>query len=266
MHIGFIIVIILIILIEYDRRAGGFTLKAYDYYIESFPMPMIGLYNNCLRLTSMTHPAIMHDVSNWFPENHILKNNWRIMRDEALNIYNNYEMKKMHEVSSVFDRLSKATGKWKGFILKWYADDVKQAELLAPKTLSIIRKIPKLRACMFSLLEPNMTIPLHKGPYKGSLRYHLGLKIPKDRRNCFIKVDGKNYHWTDGEDIVFDDTYNHCVFNNTNEIRIVLFCDFDRPMIEPLNSINAFLNSNASIGSWIRDVNNTAEKAIPSKQ
>ena len=36
--------------------------------------------------------------------------------------------------------------------------------------------------------------------------------------------------WKEGEIFVFDDTYEHEVWNDTDEERVILLFDFDRPM------------------------------------
>jgi aspartyl/asparaginyl beta-hydroxylase (cupin superfamily) len=56
------------------------------------------------------------------------------------------------------------------------------------------------------------------------------------------------------------------VYNNTDEIRIILFCDIDRPLIEPINSINKLFTDRASFSEWIKNVNDQSEKAITLKQ
>lgn len=257
-----VIIVSIIVLAEFDRRYGEpATLKAY-YYDQ--PMRFVlGLYNCLLRIPSFNHPAIIYNVDAVFPSSKLLRNNYETIRDEILNVHSRYKLRNFHDISSAFNEIS--DGNWKVFIVKWYADPVKQAELLTPKTVEIVNKIPNLRACMFSILQPFTTIPPHKGPYKGSLRYHLGLSVPDDTKNCFINVDGDNYSWKNGEDIVFDDTYRHYVCNNTNQTRIILFCDFDRPMIEPFNTFNRSLNDSSTIAGWIRDINNEAEVPISLK-
>jgi aspartyl/asparaginyl beta-hydroxylase (cupin superfamily) len=49
----------------------------------------------------------------------------------------------------------------------------------------------------------------HTGPANFVLRYHLGLVIPEDRDNCWIKLDDEKYSWKEGEDLLFDDTFTH---------------------------------------------------------
>lgn len=56
------------------------------------------------------------------------------------------------------------------------------------------------------------------------MRYHLGLFTPNDDR-CWIRVDGNPYSWRDGEGVVFDETHIHWAANETEQDRIVLFCD-----------------------------------------
>lgn len=43
-------------------------------------------------------------------------------------------------------------------------------------------------------------------------------------------VDGQVYAWRDGEDVMFDETYVHWVKNETEQTRVILFCDVERPL------------------------------------
>ena len=73
-------------------------------------------------------------------------------------------------------------------------------------------------------------IPAHRGVSKGIVRAHLGLIIPKDAEKCRIRVGDQIKVWHPGEIFVFDDTYEHEVWNETPEERVILLFDFDRPM------------------------------------
>jgi beta-hydroxylase len=70
----------------------------------------------------------------------------------------------------------------------------------------------------------------HRDTYAGSLRYHLGLVVPKSPGECRIFIDGQPYSWRKGEDLVFDETYLHYAENTTSDDRIILFCDVERPL------------------------------------
>ncbi|WP_264806473.1 aspartyl/asparaginyl beta-hydroxylase domain-containing protein, partial [Acetobacter estunensis] len=59
---------------------------------------------------------------------------------------------------------------------------------------------------------------------------HLGLSIPKDSAKCRIEIGGRKQYWAEGKLFIFDDTYTHCVENDTDEIRGILFIQFERPV------------------------------------
>ena len=54
--------------------------------------------------------------------------------------------------------------------------------------------------------------------------------IPRERNQCWIRVGTETARWQEGKVLLFDDTYEHEVKNETNEYRAVLFMDIDRPM------------------------------------
>jgi beta-hydroxylase len=118
---------------------------------------------------------------------------------------------------------------WKRFYLKWYDVDPGSAARLCPKTVEILRGIPSVKAALFAHLPPHSKLNPHRDPYAGSLRYHLGLWTPNDER-CRIWVDGQEYSWKDGEAVVFDETFIHWVRNDTDEDRMILLCDIERPL------------------------------------
>ena len=70
----------------------------------------------------------------------------------------------------------------------------------------------------------------HTGVTKGILRVHLGLIVPKNFEKCRIRVDDTITAWQPGEMFIIDDTYEHEVWNDTEEERVVILLDFDRPM------------------------------------
>ena len=46
--------------------------------------------------------------------------------------------------------------------------------------------------------------------------------------DCHIIVGGEKYSWTEGEHVLFDDTYRHEVWNKTDQRRVVFFLDIVR--------------------------------------
>ena len=49
------------------------------------------------------------------------------------------------------------------------------------------------------------------------------------------------YHWKEGKGELWDDTYPHKVYNNTNEIRVVIYMDVKRPYEGILKYFNDFI-------------------------
>ena len=108
-----------------------------------------------------------------------------------------------------------------------------------PETARLVASVPGMKTAMFSILAPGKHIPAHCGPYKGLVRYHLGLKVPTDRERCRIRIDDRYATWAEGRSLIFDDTYDHEVWNDTAEERVVLFLDVVRPLRFPMNLVNA---------------------------
>ncbi len=89
----------------------------------------------------------------------------------------------------------------------------------------------------FSILEGGKSIPPHEGPYRGYLRYHLGLIVP-DKNPPSIRLNDQIYTWKEGESVVFDDSWEHEVYNQCDEDRVILIVDFRRPMPQPFAAVN----------------------------
>ena len=117
---------------------------------------------------------------------------------------------------------------WKRFYLKWYDDFLPSARTLCPKTVTLLDFIPNIHGAMFAILPPGARLGAHRDPFAGSLRYHLGLKTPNSPK-CHIFVDGNECIYRDGEDFLFDETFIHHAENATDQTRIILFCDVERP-------------------------------------
>jgi beta-hydroxylase len=119
---------------------------------------------------------------------------------------------------------------WRTFILYGFGTKLEKNCRKAPLTTRLLESVPNLQTAWFSILGPGYHIPAHRGVSKGILRSHLGLIIPKEAEKCRLRVDDKIQVWRPGEIFVFDDTYEHEVWNDTDEERVILLFDFDRPM------------------------------------
>lgn len=165
-----------------------------------------------------------------FPFLQTFSDNWETIRDEALEILKYREaVPAFQEVSPDQKRI--ATGKnWRTFILFGFRKKLAKNCVMAPVTTKLLETIPSLQTAWFSILSPGYHIPAHRGVSKGIVRAHLGLIIPKDAEKCRIRVGDQIRVWHPGEVFVFDDTYEHEVWNETPDERVILLFDFDRPM------------------------------------
>lgn len=122
-------------------------------------------------------------------------------------------------------------GGWRLYRLKWYSKECDEtAKQACPRTCAIVDSIPSVRSALFTVLPPGARLGRHHDPVASSLRYHLGLLTPNSDR-CALTLDGKAYPWRDGEDLLFDPTYLHSAVNETDTVRIVLFCDVEKPQL-----------------------------------
>jgi len=130
---------------------------------------------------------------------------------------------------------------WQTYFLYGYGFEVPEHTAACPRTAELCRAVPGMKTAMFSILQPGKHIPHHRGPYKGVLRYHLGLIVPEPNERCRIRVGDEWRHWTEGGSVVLDDTYDHEVFNDTDGTRVVLFLDVVRPLTGFAEKLNRFL-------------------------
>ncbi|HEY3758846.1 MAG TPA: aspartyl/asparaginyl beta-hydroxylase domain-containing protein [Solirubrobacteraceae bacterium] len=148
---------------------------------------------------------------------------------------------------------------WKTFFLYGYGFEAKLGVEMCPRTAALMREIPGMTTAMFSILSPRKHILDHRGPYKGVLRYHLGLVVPHDAEACRIRVGDDFRHWEAGRSMIFDDTFNHEVWNDTEETRVVLFVDVIRPLPSPESKINELIVKAIGISPFIRDAKRNQE-------
>lgn len=165
-----------------------------------------------------------------FPFLREFEENWEAIRKEAEAILKHRDaIPAFHDVSPDQHKIS--TGKnWRTFILYGFGNRLEKNCAQAPVTAKMLEAVPHIQTAWFSILSPGYHIRAHRGVSKGILRAHLGLIIPKEAEKCRIRVGDAIKVWRPGEVFVFDDTYEHEVWNDTGEERVILLFDFDRPM------------------------------------
>jgi aspartyl/asparaginyl beta-hydroxylase (cupin superfamily) len=120
---------------------------------------------------------------------------------------------------------------WNTFNFFFYGKKVEENCARCPITTSVLESLPRFERdhIMFSALNPHSRIPPHTGPMNGIIRAHLGLVVPD---GCYIRVGKDERSWTEGELLVFDDSFEHEVWNHSDQVRIVLFINFWHPCFQ----------------------------------
>ncbi|WP_294076491.1 aspartyl/asparaginyl beta-hydroxylase domain-containing protein [Sphingomonas sp.] len=107
-----------------------------------------------------------------------------------------------------------------------------------PRTHRVVARIPDLDSAFVSVLAPGTHVPPHRGASKGLLTCHLGLVVPRDG-DVRMRVRDRVVRWAVGETLLFDDTCDHEVWNDTSGARLVLQVHVRRPLRQP--------------GKWVAD-------------
>jgi beta-hydroxylase len=142
---------------------------------------------------------------------------------------------------------------WKTFFLAGIGMDCAENRKHCPETVRLLGKIPGMTTAFFSILSPGKHIPAHRGAWNGILRLHLGLMVPEPRERVRIRIGNDFYSWREGEALIFDDTFNHEVWNETSGYRVVLFVDFARPLYQPFHWLNRRLLSVGALAPFLRE-------------
>jgi beta-hydroxylase len=186
-----------------------------------------------------------------FPWARTLEANWRTIRTELDTVLlHRDDLPAFHEITADVSDISDEN--WRIFAFYGYGFKSEANCARCPETARLLREIPGMTTAFFSILAPGKKIPPHRGPWRGVLRYHLGLLVPHPQA-CGIKVDGEVARWYEGESMVFDDAYEHSAWNDTDKTRVVLFVDFLRPARFPGSWINRGVIGAVAMSPFVRD-------------
>ncbi len=195
--------------------------------------PVFAPFNCFLYLNTHKSAKKPFVSADQFTELKILQDNWPVIADEAKALLASGEFDKTinPNSSSYYDIGFQTFFKrgWSKFYLNWYGYTHASARRLCPKTTALLEQLKTVNGALFSVLPPGGELSRHLDPFACSLRYHLGLVTP-NQDSCYINVDNQAMSWRDGQAFVFDETYVHFAKNETDQHRLILMCDVERPM------------------------------------
>jgi aspartate beta-hydroxylase len=174
-------------------------------------------------------PAIL-DAAHYFPDAERFTARWRDIRAEALAVAGMLQtLPRFHELMPQQAEISANDGRdWRMFIMKAYGVPVDANLKRCPTVAALLDETPEAVSCVFSFLAPGKHIPVHRGPFRAILRFHLMLSMPSDANGepaCEMLIDGAPHLLADGTSLLWDDTYPHEVWNRSDEVRIALLLD-----------------------------------------
>jgi aspartate beta-hydroxylase len=155
------------------------------------------------------------------------------LRAEALRVAESLaSVPRFHELMPQQASISNRDARdWRLLIVKAYGVTVKANAQRCPELAALVAADPDVLSAALSFLAPGKQIPEHRGPFRGVLRYFLGLSVPVDgsgRPGAVLTIDGTDHRIATGASLLWDDTFAHAVRNDTSEVRIALLLDIRR--------------------------------------
>ncbi|XP_043363744.1 aspartyl/asparaginyl beta-hydroxylase isoform X6 [Dermochelys coriacea] len=160
-----------------------------------------------------------------------LEKTWKLIRDEGLSV-----MDKGKGLFLPEDENLREKGDWSQFTLWQQGRKNENACKGVPKTCAFLERFPEATGCRrgqikYSVMHPGTHVWPHTGPTNCRLRMHLGLVIPKE--GCRIRCAKENRTWEEGKVLIFDDSFEHEVWQDAGSYRLIFIVDVWHPELTP---------------------------------
>ncbi len=147
---------------------------------------------------------VFFDIEKTRPELLELDRNFPAIREELVGILaDKKEIPQYHEVDELESYISNTvdTDKgWRVYFLYAMGEKPEKNRARCPRTAAVLDRVPGAFEAFFSILEAGKSIPTHSGPYRGYLRYHLGLIVPRNDpptirlKDQVLHLEGRREH------------------------------------------------------------------------
>ncbi|XP_016520559.1 aspartyl/asparaginyl beta-hydroxylase isoform X2 [Poecilia formosa] len=157
----------------------------------------------------------------------MLERNWKTIRDEALAVMDRSRGRFIPEEENLREK-----GEWGQYTLWQQGKRVGNACQGVPKTCALMERFPEATGCKrgqikFSVMQPGTHVWPHTGPTNCRLRMHLGLVIPAP--GCRIRCTNQTREWEEGRVLIFDDSFEHEVWQEADSYRLIFIVDVWHP-------------------------------------
>ncbi|XP_016985392.1 aspartyl/asparaginyl beta-hydroxylase isoform X6 [Drosophila rhopaloa] len=160
-----------------------------------------------------------------------LQLHWRAIRDEGMAL-----LGKSGYFEDEAEQL-RDQGVWQQFELYAQGRRVKDNCRRTPITCSLLQEFSESSGCRrgqvkFSVMQAKTHVWPHCGPTNCRLRAHLTLVAPEPEKTS-LRVAEQERTWREGELFIFDDSFEHEVWHNGTQARLVLILDMWHPELTP---------------------------------
>ncbi|CAL8324587.1 unnamed protein product [Boreogadus saida] len=158
-----------------------------------------------------------------------LERSWKAIREEVLAVLDLKTGLFMPEEENLRER-----GEWGQYTLWQQGRKAGDACRSVPKTCSLLERFPEATNCKrgqikFSVMQPGTHVWPHTGPTNCRLRMHLGLVVPEE--GCRIRCTNQTRAWEEGKVLIFDDSFEHEVWQEAASYRLILIVDVWHPAL-----------------------------------
>ncbi|XP_051528163.1 aspartyl/asparaginyl beta-hydroxylase isoform X39 [Myxocyprinus asiaticus] len=159
----------------------------------------------------------------------MLERNWMTIRDEALSVLDSKSGQFLPEDENLREK-----GDWGQFTLWQQGRKAASSCQSVPKTCALLERFPEATNCKrgqikFSVMRPGTHVWPHTGPTNCRLRMHLGLIIPP--KGCKIRCTNQTREWEEGKVLIFDDSFEHEVWQEADSYRLIFIVDVWHPQL-----------------------------------
>ncbi|XP_034776431.2 aspartyl/asparaginyl beta-hydroxylase isoform X5 [Acipenser ruthenus] len=160
-----------------------------------------------------------------------LERNWKTIRDEALGVMDTERGLFIPEDENLREK-----GEWGQFTLWQQGKKNENSCRGVPKTCALLERFSEATGCKrgqikYSVMQPGTHIWPHTGPTNCRLRMHLGLVIPS--KGCWIRCANDTRSWEEGKVLIFDDSFEHEVWQDADSYRLIFIVDVWHPELTP---------------------------------
>ncbi len=177
---------------------------------------------------------------NDYPELKILEENWNIIASEIpkidLNNLDKYQQRSRTAWNNEeADKLAKNLksewlqgwqgSSWYNFPLMYHNEVIDKSDVVCPKTIELLKKVPSIQIAGYSLLLPNSKLDTHTDE-TGRRNNSMACNLLLTENNANLYVNNVKYKHKLGKAVIFDSNYEHYADNQDDKIRIILYVDF----------------------------------------